>query len=224
MFRVPRFPRRRPTVPAALLLAAVLGGAAACSGGDDAGQSTTAPPTTTVAGTGSTAPGTTAGTTATTAAPATTAPAPVSTRCHAGDLRMEVAETGASAGHWHALLLFTNAGATPCSLEGYPGVSFLDASGGQVGRPAERLASPTAPVMLGPGERAHAALNVSNAFNFGEECGQPVPTATVRVFPPDETGDLRAALDTDVCPNLAMVATGPVFPGTEPAADEDLGA
>jgi hypothetical protein len=65
---------------------------------------------------------------------------------------------------------------------------------------------------------------VSNAFNFGEECGQPVPAATVRVFPPDETGDLQAAFDTDVCPNLAMVATGAVFPGTEPGADEDLGA
>jgi hypothetical protein len=223
MFPVPRSPRRRPTVPTALLLAAAMVGAAACSGGDDAGQSTTAPPTTMAASAGSAAPATAPGTTAAPAAPASTA-APGPTRCRAGDLGLEVAESGASAGHWHAMLLFTNAGSTPCTVEGYPGVSFLDASGGQVGYPAQRLANQTAPVVLGPGERAHAAMNVSNAYNFGEECGQPVSTATVRVFPPDDTADLRAPLETDVCPNLAMVDIGPVFPGVDAATGEDLGA
>jgi hypothetical protein len=172
------------------------------------------------------------GTSVPTTAPTTVAPAPTTvpatapavTRCRAEDLRLEVGEAGASAGHWHAMLLFTNAGAAPCTVEGYPGVSFLDASGAQVGQPAERLANPTTPVVLAPGERAHAALNVSNAYNFGEECGQPVSTATVRVFPPDDTGSLQAALDTDVCPNLAMADVGPVFPGTEAASNEDLGA
>jgi hypothetical protein len=221
---VPRSVRRCTSGPAALLLAVALTGAAACSGSDDAGEPTTAPPTTMASSPGSAAPGTTATTAATAPSAPTTSAAPAPSRCRAADLGLEVGEAGVSAGHWHAMLVFTNTRAAPCTLEGYPGVSFLDASGAPVGHPAERLTNATAPVLLAPGERAHAALNVSNAYNFGEECGQPVPTATVRVFPPDETADLRAPLDTDVCPNLAMVGVGPLFPGTEAAAAEDVGA
>jgi hypothetical protein len=224
MSRVIRSHRRPPAGAALALAVAVLVAAAGCKDGDDAGQTTTAPPTTMVSSPGSTAPAT-PGTSPASVPPTTPAPTtPVSTRCRAGDLRLEVSESGASAGHRHALLLFTNTGAAPCTVEGYPGVSFLDATGGQVGYPAQRLENPTAPIVLAPGEQAHAGLNVSNAYNFGEECGEPVHATAIRVFPPDETAALQAALGTDVCPNLAMVDIGPMFAGAEAASNEDLGA
>ena len=68
-------------------------------------------------------------------------------------------------------------------MTGYPGVSFLDASGVQIGVPAQRSGAVYRPVSVAPRSNAYAVLDVFNPDV------QACPTATahfVRVLLPDE--------------------------------------
>jgi hypothetical protein len=61
-------------------------------------------------------------------APATASSTPV---CGLNDLKIGLVRDGAAAGTVEAQIGFTNLGAVPCHLTGYPAVSGITASGGQ---------------------------------------------------------------------------------------------
>jgi hypothetical protein len=145
-------------------------------------------------------------------------------RCTSAGLGVEARVGGASAGHRHDVVVFTNTGAAPCTLRGYPGVSYLDAGGAPAGAPAQRLVDDPPVVSLEPGERAHASLNQGNAMVGTPECGAPVDGVTLQVFPPEETVAKLIPYRSTLCSGAAILHVGVIHPGTEQAAGENAGA
>jgi Protein of unknown function (DUF4232) len=91
---------------------------------------------------------------------------------------------GAAAGTQYFELMFRNRAAFACVLTGYPGVSFLDASGRQIGPAAQRNPMTYGSVTLGASMTVYAQVGVGNPDV--DAC--PAATAhEIRVFPPNET-------------------------------------
>ena len=108
---------------------------------------------------------------------------------------------GASAGGTYRALVLTNISAdTGCTVAGYPGVSYLDAAGTQVGAPAARSEGGEAvAVTLAPGQSAAAELQETVAQKYGE-C-QVQQTASLLVYPPEDTASLTVAYPSTGCLN-----------------------
>lgn len=108
------------------------------------------------------------------------------------DMLSAVLETemgGGAAGSVYRQIIFTNAADEECEITGYPGVSYVDAEGNQVGAPADREPADPAEVVLAPGESAVAPLKQTNAQNYGADC-ELTDTVGLRVYPPNDTGSL----------------------------------
>jgi uncharacterized protein DUF4232 len=137
-------------------------------------------------------------------------------RCTTPQLGIAVAPGTNAAGHIGLRLVFTNSSPTPCTMSGYPGVSFVTGpSGTQIGDPAERMGTPGGPVTLAPQGRSHADLLLSQIGNLSAAACQPTLAAGLRVYPPDETTALYVDSARQVC---AATGTGfaqiyPVQPG-----------
>lgn len=109
--------------------------------------------------------------------------------CRTADLALSLlpGEGGASAGHQHFTIQFTNRGTTTCTLDGHPGVSLVTGDAGQqLGAAASREGSP-APVRLGAGASAYADLSVAEAGDYDAAQCQPQAAKGLRVYPPDQT-------------------------------------
>ncbi|MFI2364789.1 DUF4232 domain-containing protein [Promicromonospora sp. NPDC019610] len=100
-------------------------------------------------------------------------------------------EGGAGAGHYEIEVVLKNEAPDECWLQGWPGVSFVgDDDGTQLGEAATfDRSSPHETVTLAPGESAQAVVRVSNAENYGDECGQ-TPADGLRIYPPGEKRSL----------------------------------
>src|SRR2546423_5395280 len=76
---------------------------------------------------------------------------PAGIRCVCAQLTVSVGPGPNAAGHVGLLVVFTNTGAAPCTMSGYPGVSFMTGpSGTQIGDPADRAATPRGPAIPPP--------------------------------------------------------------------------
>jgi len=97
-----------------------------------------------------------------------------------------------------------------CSTRGYPGVSFLDANGDQLGKPARRdTAEKPHRVTLSPGEKAHVVVGMPQATACEE-----ADSRGIRVYPPGQTDSLHVQWHQTVCTNdEARSSVGPVQPG-----------
>jgi hypothetical protein len=121
---------------------------------------------------------------ATAAAPAA-APASVTPMCATSQLSAHLGGGDAAAGNLYRDLVVTNTSGTTCHLTGFPGVSLLDARGGQIGAPATREPLSYAPVVLRPGGSASDTIHTIN------HQGTCLPTSTsVRVYPPGNRASL----------------------------------
>lgn len=137
--------------------------------------------------------------------------APAPGRCGASSLRADVVQPPGSgaAGSIYYELLLTNTSQTSCVLAGFPGVSFLNAEGTQIGEPATRDGSGFAALTLPPGQSVSSDLRVSNADNY-TDC-QPQESATVRVIPPDDATALSSEFVATICSTGAVNTTiGPL--------------
>jgi len=100
---------------------------------------------------------------------------------------------GGAAGSVYRTLVLTNTSTATCSTMGFPGVSYLSASGSQVGAPAVRSeGTPETLVVLEPGQSAGAVLRETRPENYGDACGQ-VATSGLLVYPPEDTASLTIA-------------------------------
>jgi len=176
-------------------------------------------------GTGSTATAP-AGSTATTTGPApqpgtssagTTAPAAQAGPCSTAALRVTLgSQQGAAAGHFYRTLDFTNISGASCTLYGYPGVSFVTAIGGsQIGAAASRSPASKRLIVLSPGKKAHAVLDLLDVLNFpSSEC-----TATnahwLKVYPPNQFSASYVPWTAMVCskPKPVYLSVAPVRHG-----------
>ena len=206
-------------VPAAAVVA-VLAGCASNPGpttsptspATSAPRATSAPSSSTAPPPGTAPPGT--------APPVTPPPSPAA--CRLSSLQISLSDPLGSAGALHYEFRFTNTSLSTCTLYGFPGVSFLDAAGGQIGPAAqEGTAAPRQLVTLPPGATGYATLDVTDPGI--PPCAGPGRVADVRVFPP---GSYTAALLAppgvmQVCssPNTATYVATTVGPVTAtPAA------
>ncbi len=136
---------------------------------------------------------------ATPAAGATEAP---STRCTSSQLTATVhfGEGAGAAGHIEGALLLTNKSGTACTLHGYPGVSFVDAAGQQIGAAGERTGAGTIPtVTVDPGQQAGAQLQLTDLGVYDPSECKPTDANGLRVYPPDERAALFAPYKTQAC-------------------------
>ncbi|BBE21557.1 hypothetical protein MN0502_04400 [Arthrobacter sp. MN05-02] len=122
---------------------------------------------------------------------------------------------GAAAGSVYRTIVLTNTSDQECVVEGFPGVSFVDASGTQIGAAADRDGSATTPVVLAPGASATATLQQTNAQNYGDGCGI-TPAAGVRVYPPGATDSLVLSQEIPACSasSIVLMTVGTLQPAT----------
>ncbi len=185
------------------------------------GSSTSAPATTTApaasggastsASTASTAP---APTTSPSAPPVATTVAAAPSHCATSQLAASFGSGNGTAGTNYYELDLRNVSSVACSVQGYPGVSFVaGANGHQVGNPAVRVAGSTPRVVLSPQQSAAATLAVVDAGNYGTAC-QVTPVLGFRVYPPDQTAALYLAHADQACANTryTTLRIGPLQP------------
>lgn len=160
---------------------------AACSGGH---HSSSAPPATT------STLGPTSTVTPSSATPTTAGVA----GCATERLTLSLGPANGAAGTVYYNLMFRNSSSSPCTLAGYPGVSFLDSSGRQVGEPAQRSPTGGAPstVTVAPGQTAYAALGVVDP---GVANCTPATASAIRAYPPGQTtaAEVRTAGAITIC-------------------------
>ncbi|MFJ2813506.1 MULTISPECIES: DUF4232 domain-containing protein [unclassified Streptomyces] len=112
----------------------------------------------------------------------------VSTRCHTSELRASVGRNDPGAGQENFPIVLTNTSSHSCTLRGYPGTAFLDASGKQLGPNPQRGEGSPETVTLAPGSSAWAGLTFSNPEVSEAKAATP---ATLLVTPPNERDALK---------------------------------
>jgi hypothetical protein len=136
------------------------------------------------------------------------------------DDALEIAISGgdAGAGSIGYDLTFTNTGADACELRGAPGVSVVDASGAQLGEPADHVSDDAPQTQtLAPGGSVVAHLTAVNIDPDGgplDNC--PVVYGTgYRVYPPHSfTGFIVDSPDVPACDSSTVfLSVGPVQAG-----------
>jgi hypothetical protein len=136
------------------------------------------------------------------AAPASPAGPRQPRRCPTESLRIVTAPgSGEAMGTVSFDLAFTNVGSAPCTLYGYPGVSFTTARHAQIGESAVRARATPDLVVLAPGRAARAQVQIANTGNLAASSCQPTAAAFIRVFPPGSTVPAYVSLSSgaEVC-------------------------
>lgn len=143
-----------------------------------------------------------------------TTPAPASTRCHTSELSASVGRNNPGAGQENFPIVLTNESSRTCTLYGYPGTAFVDASGRQLGPDPTRSSGDVQTVELAPGRSAWAGLSFANPEVSGAGTATP---ATLVVTPPDERDPLKVPWkggEVPVSGTEASVRLIPFSPGT----------
>ncbi len=108
--------------------------------------------------------------------------------CKAGDVKLALGQGDAGAGSVFRPLLITNVSARPCTIQGFPGVSYVAGDDGhQVGKAAFRTGTKGAAVKLEKGQTAAADLRFVNALNFDPAVCRPTDVTGLRIYLPQET-------------------------------------
>ena len=187
-------------VAALLLTAGCSAGAASAGGGESASATPSATTTTAESQDASATESPTQESSEESSEPSGTEPAddgdaggPPSGRCQSPELAGSLVpvEGGGGAGHYEVWIVLKNEASETCTLQGWPGVSFVgDGDGEQIGAAAEfDRSSPHETVTLEPGASAQALVRVAQAANYGDECGE-TPADGLRVYPPGEKRSL----------------------------------
>ncbi|MFG2309293.1 DUF4232 domain-containing protein [Streptomyces sp. NPDC048566] len=108
-------------------------------------------------------------------------------RCHTSELRAAVGRNNPGAGQENFPIVLTNRSGHTCTVRGYPGAAFVDASGKQLGPDPTRSKDSVTTVKLAPGQSAWAGLSFSNPQISGAHTATP---ASLVVTPPDEKDSL----------------------------------
>ncbi|MBT1680976.1 DUF4232 domain-containing protein [Curtobacterium aurantiacum] len=120
-------------------------------------------------------------------------------RCAAASLAGRIEDgSGGAAGSVVVHLVLENTGSTTCTVQGWPGVSFVGGGNGeQIGAAAvAEKSSPHPTVTLAPGKTAVAPLKIVRAENYSAgDCSPQTPDG-FRVYPPGSKQSLFVK-DTD---------------------------
>jgi hypothetical protein len=212
----------RPVRRAALLTTAValLGPLTACGTERASQQLPATDGRTTGTGTAGT-PGATAGDSQDAAVPSDTAVSLAASghtgdRCHTSQLSASVGRVDPGAGQRNFPVVLTNTSSRTCTLYGYPGAAFVDASGRQLGPDPKRSSGTPETVTLTPGKSGWAGLRFASPEISGARTATP---AALLVTPPDERDSLEVkwtAGEVPVGGNASSVFLTTLSAGTGP--------
>jgi hypothetical protein len=138
--------------------------------------------------------------------------------CKVADLSLSLNHGEGTAGTYYRALIFTNKGERTCTIQGFPGVSYVTGDDGhQVGQAAERNGAKKPAVTLEPGDSAHVTIGFLDVGAFDEATCQPTKTRGLRVYPPHEYDSMFVPADglgcaKDVSENQLTVTS--LEPGT----------
>ncbi|MFK4103354.1 DUF4232 domain-containing protein [Streptomyces sp. NPDC019531] len=206
---------------------AMLGLLAGCGSGDDTAGGPRTEPGTAAPATGATTPsdsaaedasGAPSGVPTDAVSNSLTPSAPRSpaagTRCHTSELSASVGRNNPGAGQENFPVVLTNKSSRTCTLYGYPGTAFVDASGKQLGPDPKRSSADPETVTLAPGRSAWAGLSFANPEVSGAGTATP---AALMVTPPDEEDPLKVTWpggEIPVSGTESSVRLIPFSPGT----------
>ncbi|WP_256639091.1 DUF4232 domain-containing protein [Streptomyces murinus] len=142
--------------------------------------------------------------------------AAASTRCHTSELRASVGRNDPGAGQENFPVVLTNTSGRTCTVRGFPGAAFVNASGGQLGPNPGRESGSSTTVTLKPGQSAWAGLTFSNPGVSGAKTARP---AALLITPPDERDHLKVTWtggEVPVSGNSSAVFLTVFSPGTAP--------
>ncbi|MBQ1095082.1 DUF4232 domain-containing protein [Streptomyces sp. b94] len=137
-------------------------------------------------------------------------------RCHTSELRAAVGRVDPGAGQRNFPIVLTNTSDRTCTLYGYPGAAFVDASGKQLGPDPERAPSSPRTVTLTAGKSAWAGLSFSSPQISGARTATP---AALLVTPPDERDPIKVAWKAGEVPvggDESSVSVTALEPGAGP--------
>ena len=156
------------------------------------------------------------------AGPETSTPAGATTAiCLTSELKVTLDSdaAGAAAGTSYVPLEFTNVSAGTCVLSGYPAVAFASGAGGQqIGTAAAAAqAAHSAGITLGPGDVAHAWLQIADVASYPATKCKPVRADGLRVAPSGTQAAAFLPHSFQACansmPGTTLLAVFPVQPG-----------
>lgn len=192
---------------AALVAAGALSLVAACGG-----SSSPAAPTASASASTTTSPSSAAPSSTPSVAPTTSAPTPSATvvagpaDCQSIHLALQAGQSQGAAGSTIATFILRNAGSTPCGLFGFPGVSFLNSAGAQIGSAATRQGTAPARFIVQPGQVASFQVQIAVAGCVTNS----IQSTTIRVYPPNQKAALEAPGAFPICsvPTVTAVKSG----------------
>ena len=130
-------------------------------------------------------------------------PVPVP-RCASAQLTPSLGPPDGAAGTTFYPVILKNSGDAPCSMSGYPAVSFISGSDNHaVGVAASQDAeSVIGVVVIQPGQSTSAKLGIVNAGNFPADC-DAVPVSGLQVNLPGDTDPIIIGHADTACASTA---------------------
>ena len=158
-------------------------------------------------GSGSSSTSSTTASGSSTTSPTSPTTSVAATLCTTAQLQASLGQVEAGAGQIYVPIIFTNTGAKPCELRGFPGVSLLGPDGVQIGQPATRDGAEGSTVVLAPNGSASSVLRTANSTGGTANCS---PTASaIRIYPPDNTNALIIRTSFTACGGMSITTVVP---------------
>jgi hypothetical protein len=135
-------------------------------------------------------------------------------RCHTSELGASVGRNRPGAGQENFPIVLTNNSGRTCTVRGFPGAAFVNASGGQLGSDPRRSSESSVTVTLKPGQSAWAGLSFSNPQVSGARTAAP---DALLVTPPNERDSLKVTWTAGTVPvsgNYSSASLTVLKPGT----------
>jgi hypothetical protein len=117
--------------------------------------------------------------------------------CRAAGLRLSFLGQQGAAGHGELGFALTNTGAAPCHTYGFPGIRFLDRSGGPLTTVPHHTTmdyfghAPEVELTIAPGATASFRLGVTHGAVPGSVC---TTAHGLQVIPPDDVSSIRTQI------------------------------
>ena len=137
--------------------------------------------------------------------------------CPTSSLRVKPGVGQGYAGGVYVVIDFTNTGASPCTLFGYPGVSLVKGPPyTQIGLAAKRsTTTPKTLVTLAPGATANALLQIVDALNYPSATCGPTKATALKIYPPNQTEPVYLPNTSSGCAKpVQIMYIGAVRPGS----------
>ncbi len=205
------FPHRISAALAVAIGVAACGGTGASTSTQNAGQPQAAAGTHIVSTTTVTSTVSPTRSTTSTASPSNGPPA-----CLAAGLALRFLGQQGATGHGELGFALRNTGSATCRTFGYPGVQFLDASGGRLPTRSQRTTDdffghvPVVEIVLAPGASASFRLGVTHGNASPAGC---TTARGLQAYPPDDTAALHATI-SEGATECGTATVSPMRPGT----------